>query len=122
MNLRAGRRKYVFLALLAPFALGAGGVRKIELVLVKRKPEGGVRTVRVARGEAIALGVRSDEAMAIHVHGYEIELRVEAGNAATVSFAAKLVGRFPVTAHLHDAKASGRHAEPTLLYLEVHPE
>ncbi len=122
MNLRATRRKYVFLALLAPLALAAGGARTIELALVKHKPEGGVRTVRVPRGETIALRVRSDEAIAIHLHGYEIELRVEAGNVASVSFVAKLVGRFPVTAHLHDAKAAGRHAEPTLLYLEVHPE
>jgi len=37
-----------------------------------------------------------------------------------VQIAAKLVGRFPVTAHA--GPAGDKHSEPTLLYLEVHPK
>jgi hypothetical protein len=37
-----------------------------------------------------------------------------------VQIAARLVGRFPVTAHV--GPGGGKHAEPTLLYLEVHPK
>lgn len=122
MNLRMGRRKYVFLAFLAPVLLRAAGPREVALSIARRKPEGGVRTVRVARGEVIALRVRADEAMTIHIHGYDVELRVEPGATAAVTLTAAIVGRFPVTAHLHGAPAGRKAPEPTLLYLEVHPE
>ena len=122
MNLCRTRRKLLLLALAAAGPLRAAAPRVVELSVVRRKPEGGVRTLRVARGEALALRVRADEAMTIHIHGYEVELRVDAGATATVELNARLVGRFPVTAHLPDSHGDGKVREPTLLYLEVHPE
>lgn len=121
MNLRRARRNFVIALLGLPlFALGE--TRVVEISVVKRRSEGGVRTVRVAKGESVSLRVRSDEAMTIHVHGYDIELRPDPGSQAQVTFPAKIVGRFPVTAHLAHAPGGKRASEPTLLYLEVHPE
>ena len=122
MNQSHARRKLLLCLALAPWPLAAAGPRVVELSVVRRRPEGGVRTLRVARGEALALRVRTDEAMTIHVHGYEVELRVDAGAAAAVEFSARLVGRFPVTAHLPESAAGGKARESTLLYLEVLPE
>jgi hypothetical protein len=107
----------------SPPAAGTGEAgRVIEMHIVARKAVGGVRTIRALRGETIVLKILSDEKMSIHVHGYDAHQDVTPGSVASLSLVARWVGRFPVTAHLSDA-TTGRHgAEPTLLYLEVHPE
>ena len=121
MNLRAALRKFLYYAiLLIPLALAAAAPVVVELALVRGKPEGGVRTVRLQRDDALEIKARSDEPIEIHIHGYDVTLRVQPGTAASVRMGAKLVGRFPVTAHLH-GKDGGKASEPTLLYLEVHP-
>ena len=99
-------------------ALGASTLA--EVVVERGKPRGGARTVRVTQGDTVSLRVRSDEGLPVHIHGYDIELGVPAGASASVDFSAKIVGRFPVTAHLHAADGK-KGSEPTLLYLEVHP-
>ena len=122
MNLRAALRNWLCYAiLLMPLALAAAGPLVVELKLAGGKPEGGVRTVRVERDDTLEIRARSDEPIEIHIHGYDVTLRVQPGAAASVKIAAKLVGRFPVTAHLH-RKDGGKASEPTLLYLEVHPK
>ena len=119
MNLRAARRNFLYATLLIPLAaLGASTLA--EVVVERGKPRGGARTVRVTQGDTVSLRVRSDEALPVHIHGYDIELGVPAGASASVDFSAKIVGRFPVTAHLH-ADDGKKGPEPTLLYLEVHP-
>jgi hypothetical protein len=135
MNLLMAPRKWMLLsavALLAgaqaplnapaPGAASAQLARVVEIRVVARKPEGGVRTVRARKGEAIELRIRSDEKLDVHVHGYDVHQAVVPGAVATLPLAARFVGRFPVTAHLAQAAAGGHGAEPTLLYLEVHPE
>ena len=121
MNLREAVRNWTAYAfLLMPLALAAADPVVVELALVRGKPEGGVRTVRVERDAALEIRARSDESLEIHIHGYDVTLRVQPGSVASVRMGAKLVGRFPVTAHLH-GKHGGKASEPTLLYLEVHP-
>jgi len=96
--------------------------RVIDLRIVGRKPEGGARTVRAVRGEPLVIRIRSDEKLSVHVHGYDVRADVKPGAAASLALVARHAGRFPVTAHLDDAKPGRHGAEPTLLYLEVHPE
>jgi hypothetical protein len=135
MNLLMPRRKCVFVSFLVLLSVAHGhaagqpppsaapeAARAIDVRVVARKPEGGVRTVRVERGDTIVLRVRSDEKLSVHVHGYDVHVDVTPAAPASVTFAARWVGRFPVAAHLAPASA-GRHGpEPTLLYLEVLPE
>jgi len=94
-----------------------------ELRVAGRRPEGGVRTLRLRQGEPALLRCTADEPMTVHVHGYGLELPLRAGVPGTLRVDARFVGRFPVTAHLPPAgkAGSGHSHEPTLLYLEVHP-
>jgi hypothetical protein len=134
MNHPGQARKWLLLAALALAAAlpgraaepvggpPAAAARSIELDIVHRKPEGGVRTIRLRRGEAIVLRIRSDEKLSVHVHGYDVHQDVVPGAQATLRLVARWEGRFPVGAHLAGGE-SGRHApEPTLLYLEVYPD
>ena len=83
MNLRATLRKGpCYAILLMPLALAAAGPVVVELALVRGKPEGGVRTVRVERDASLEIKVRSDEALEVHIHGYDVTLRVQPGAAA----------------------------------------
>lgn len=121
MNHWPRRRKFLAAVLSWPLA-AAAGTRTVALEIVARKPRGGVRTVRIVRGETLTLSIRADESMTVHVHGYDLAQQVTARSEVSMTFVARRVGRFPVSAHLPGA-AGGKHAaEPTLLYLEVHPE
>ena len=124
MNLLHGARNRAFAALfLAACAAAAAESRSVDVRLVGGRLEAAPRTIRLTRGEELVLRVGSDEELTVHVHGYDIVSPVHPGMSATLAIRARLVGRFPVTAHLPEAKGSGkRRHEPVLLYLEVHPE
>ena len=123
MNLCAASRKWLGISLfMASAAALAAEAQIIDLRIVARKAEGGVRTVQVPQGSEVELRVTSDEAMEIHVHGYDVEVSARPGNATTVSLTARFTGRFPVTAHLPAPPAGAPAREATLLYLEVHPQ
>jgi len=131
-----GRRKCIFVSLLVLLSVACGyaaerapprvaaneTTRAIDVRVVARKPEGGVRTVRVAHGDTVTLTVSADEKLAVHVHGYDVHADAAPGAPARVTFAAQYVGRFPVAAHLPAAPGGHHGPEPTLLYLEVLPE
>jgi hypothetical protein len=123
MNLCGARRKFLFLAILTlSGAVSAAEPRVIDLDVVRGEPKGGVKTVRVSKGDPVTLGVTADVPLLVHIHGYEIELRTgAAGSGAKVRFDARITGRFPVTAHIPAADGK-KHTERTLLYLEVHPK
>ena len=74
------------------------------------------RTIQVTRGDDVVLRWTSDRAVALHLHGYDIEQSVPAGGSATMRFAANIAGRFPVSEHRH-----GGGRERAVLYLEVRP-
>jgi hypothetical protein len=95
--------------------------RALEIEVVAHKPVGGARTVRLTRGDSIVLRIRSDEPLAVHIHGYEAHVEVTSGAVATLPLVARIEGRFPVTAHLPRKAGSAHGAEPTLMYLEVYP-
>jgi hypothetical protein len=96
-----------------------------ELAIEKRKVVGASRTIRVKQNEAVVLRWRTDEAVTLHLHGYEIERTVEPGQVVEMRFEARASGRFAVEAHAFgdhargEARKGGRHAN--LLYVEVHP-
>ena len=73
-------------------------------------------TIRVTEGDKVELRWSSDGAVGLHLHGYDIEIEVEAGATGTMSFEANATGRFAIVAHGHGAS----HAP--FAYLEVHPE
>lgn len=80
-------------------------------------------TLRVTQGDSVQLRWRSDAALDLHLHGYDIEARVAPGDPVTMQFEADIGGRFPVALHdAQDAGGEGGHGHRALMYLEVYPD
>ena len=71
-----------------------------SIVFRNGRPVGGIEDIDAQGGDTVFIVVDSDEGAEIHVHGYEIESPVEAGEKAQVSFTADLEGVFEVELHL----------------------
>ena len=121
-------RGRVAIALLGVVLLcGASAVREFEISIRDRRVEGSASTLRVKRGETVLLRFRTDEAVSLHVHGYDVQVNLSPASPDAIRFEAKVAGRFPITAHQFGAAADPKarpqsHREVTLLYLEVLPE
>lgn len=115
---RQRRLRAAFLLLLLAGAVAAAqDARKaFDIALTAGRAPQGYDTVRVQRGDEVELRWTSDRNIAVHLHGYDIEVRVSPGTTAVMAFRARIAGRFPVSEHAHGA----RHERP-LFYLEVHP-
>ena len=106
---------------------GAAAAREFEIGIRDRRVEGSASTLRVKRGETVVLRFRTDEAVSLHVHGYDLHVKLSPASPASTRFEAKVAGRFPITAHEFGAAADPKARpqsprEVTLLYLEVLPE
>jgi hypothetical protein len=79
-----------------------------------------LRLIRVKQGDVVTLRWTSDQPLALHLHGYDIEKRVAPGPATEMTFTAYATGRFPI--HVHTQGAGGRaHEEAPLVNVEVYP-
>lgn len=76
------------------------------------QPVGGVKELGYDRGDLVDFRVRSDVADEIHVHGYDVEQELPAGEAVRIRFPADIDGRFEV--ELHESGAQ-------IVELEVQP-
>jgi hypothetical protein len=102
------------------------GARGAELAFKLRIENGRVpddmRVVRVKQGDVVTLRWSVDQSMILHLHGYDIERRVEPGAVGEMSFTAGATGRFPVHAHpVGPHPGSRAHEEAPLVYVEVYP-
>ena len=81
-----------------------------------------MRLVRVIEGDVVRLHWSVDRPVVLHLHGYDIEKRIEPGVVGEMTFTARATGRFPLHAHAigADAKVAARDDAP-LLYVEVYP-
>jgi hypothetical protein len=116
------RRRALILALLA--SLIGGGAAATELTFVLRVEHGrlpeDMRRIRVTQGDVIRLRWSTDQPGVLHIHGYDIERRLESGTVTEVTITARATGRFPI--HLHGpAEAAGGHGPDDLATLEVYP-
>jgi hypothetical protein len=80
-----------------------------------------MRLIRVKQDDVVTLRWVSDRPISLHLHGYDIETRVEPGAAAQMTFTARATGRFPVEEHKPDARAGHSHGEAPLVRIEVLP-
>ncbi len=85
-----------------------------DLVIQDHQLSGAENTVRLHQGDKVELRWLSDAPAAVHLHGYDIELHLHAGEMAVMAFEAEATGRFPVELH-------GGHGHGALLYVEVYP-
>ena len=113
------RRFLQFLAGLAAFAVTAGAgnaeERRVEIRFAGGKPVG-TDVFRLTQGEAVTFEWQSDTAMELHLHGYDIEVKLQPGKPVRTPFKAHASGRFPLTSH------GAGHGHAALLYIEVHPD
>ena len=80
-----------------------------------------MRLVRVKQGDSVKLRWTSDRPIVLHLHGYDIEKKVEPGAVAEMSFLARATGRFSVEEHKPEAKGGHSHGEAALVRIEVLP-
>jgi FtsP/CotA-like multicopper oxidase with cupredoxin domain len=64
-------------------------------------PAGGVAQFEVTRGDQVRIAITSDEDAELHIHGYEIEDQLVAGQTTRVAFDADIDGKFEIEAHSH---------------------
>ena len=83
-----------------------------------RVPEN-MRLIRVMQDDVVRLQWSADKPSIVHLHGYDIEKRVEPDAVAEMNFTARATGRFPLHAHASDVSKTDEEA--ALLYVEVYP-
>jgi FtsP/CotA-like multicopper oxidase with cupredoxin domain len=89
--------------------------RVIDVPIANGKATVAGGTIKVKQGDELELRWSSDRPMSLHLHGYDVEVKVAPPSPAVMSFRANLAGRFAVSEH----RQAGR--EQAVLYLEVHP-
>jgi len=81
------------------------------------------RTMRVEKGDAVRVRVKSDAAGELHLHGYRLALRLSRDGAGELELLAYATGRYPFEWHgAGDAAAARKHHGPPLATLEVRPK
>jgi plastocyanin len=88
------------------------GAKTVDLVIAKGKLVSGPSVVQVKQNDRVVFHVKSDAADEIHLHGYNLHLRLKPRESATLDFIADKTGRF--TYELH-------HADLELGALEIYP-
>jgi hypothetical protein len=90
----------------------------LDVTLKGGKPVGGVKSLKVKKGDVVRLQVRTDEKVdQLHLHGYDIEKEARAGKPADFKFKASIEGVFELESHT--AEDAGR--EPLVARLVVEP-
>src|SRR5262245_42751954 len=84
------------------------------------EPVGGPADVEVNKGDEVSIRVSTDESGEVHVHGYEIEKPIEAGQTVTVRFAADIDGKFEIEQHFESASGE-ETGETQIADLTVQP-
>jgi len=79
---------------------------------------GGAAEINAKNGDTVVIVVSADAPDDIHLHGYDIEKKVEPGKPATFRFKANLEGEFELESHV--AEDAGR--DPLVGTLIVEPK
>ena len=77
-------------------------------VLTADKP----RTIKVISGDTVKFKALLKDGGTVHVHGYDLEFEAKPGKAVTITFPAKLEGKFEIEDHHTDALLGTLQVEP----------
>lgn len=77
--------------------------------------------IRVKQGDAVRLRWSTDRSIILHLHGYDLEKKVEPGTVGLMEFVAHATGRFPVEVHGSPGPGGHAHGEAPLVRIEVYP-
>ena len=117
-------RCFLTLSLVLAAGLAVTGAKADELTFELRIERGQLppdkRLIRVKQGDVVKLRWSSEKPIALHLHGYDIERKVEPGVVAEMTFTARATGRFPVAEH--QARSGGVHTHGApIVQVEVLP-
>jgi plastocyanin len=73
--------------------------KTFDLVVKNGKLASGPANMKVRVGEQVTLRIQSNANDELHVHGYDLKMRIKAGDTATLQFAATRSGRFELELH-----------------------
>jgi hypothetical protein len=117
-------RCFLTLSLVLAPGLAVTGAKADELTFDLRIERGqlpaNMRLIRVKQGDVVKLRWSSDRSITLHLHGYDIERKIEPGVAAEMTFTARATGRFPVEEHRARSGGSHTHGAP-IVQVEVLP-
>jgi hypothetical protein len=99
---------------------GYGDSTKIVDIEIRNGKVVGKKSVRVVKGDTVTLRWRSDQQLALHLHGYDVNATVSPAAPAEMRIRARATGRFPV--EIHGQRESGGHGHKAIFYLEVYPD
>jgi hypothetical protein len=92
-----------------------------DLKIEKGRVAQNMRLIRVEQGAAVKLRWTSDRPIVLHLHGYDIEKKIELGSVTEMVFEARATGRFLIEEHKPSAKGGHSHGEAPLVRIEVRP-
>jgi hypothetical protein len=92
-----------------------------DLKIEKGEVAQNMRLIRVKQGDAVRLRWTTDRPVVLHLHGYDIDMKVDPGVVEEMAFEARATGRFPVEEHTPNAKGGRSHGEAPLVRIEVRP-
>ena len=78
-------------------------IREISVVIEEGEVINHDENIIVRKQENIRLVFTSDQPLAVHLHGYDIEKQIVPHDTATIDFNAKATGRFVITSHSSEA-------------------
>lgn len=91
-----------------------------ELPIARGQLPANMRVIRVKQGDVVTLRWKSDRPIALHLHGYDIERKVEPGVVVEMTFTARATGRFSVQEH--QSRTGGGHTHgASIVQVEVLP-
>jgi hypothetical protein len=84
----------------------------IQIVVKDGKPVGGVKKIKVSKGDDVKFDVQSDVSDEIHVHGYDFMKDVKEGGSVGFDFPAKLDGVFEIELENRGEQIASLTVEP----------
>ena len=117
-------RCFLTLSLVLAPSLAVTSAKADELTFDLRIEHGqlpaNMRLIRVKQGDVVRLRWSSDRSIALHLHGYDIERKIESGVVTEMTFTSRATGRFPVEEHQARSGGGDTHGVP-IAQVEVLP-
>ena len=100
-----------------------GGAAELtfDLHIERGQVAGNMSVIRVKQGDVVRLRWSTDRSIILHLHGYDIERKIEPGAIGVMEFIAHAAGRFPVEVHGSPDAGGHSHGEAPLVRIEVYP-
>jgi hypothetical protein len=88
------------------------GSHEFDIVVQHGKRISGPAVLKVQQGDDVVLQVTTDTADELHLHGYNLLVKLVPNRAGTLHFTAKLTGRFTYELHKSDLELGALEVYP----------